>query len=108
LQLKFLDRKCRIITSTYITKEAIMTYLRISMLEVPRLSPGKRNFERRIDETTAKDIGDALRADSVQAAAMAMDHLQIDVDVALRVLAGKNDDRGKKRRQADQDLPAAA
>jgi hypothetical protein len=39
---------------------------------------------------------------------MAMDHLQVDVDVALRVLAGKNDDRGKKRRQADEDLPAAA
>jgi hypothetical protein len=67
------------------TMEANMSYLRT-------------RFERRIDERTAADIGDALRAGSVQAAAMAMDHLQVDVDVALRVLAGKNDDRGKKRR----------
>jgi hypothetical protein len=88
--------------------EAHMIYLRTDIDKVPPLYPGKRHFERRIDERTAKDIGDALRADSVQAAAMAMDHLQVDVDVALRVLAGKNDDRGKKRRQADQDLPAAA
>jgi hypothetical protein len=89
------------------TTEAHMTYLRMAQ-KVPRLYPGNRKFERRIDERTASDIGDALRADSVQAAAMAMDHLQVDVDVALRVLAGKNDDRGKKRRQADEDLPAAA
>ena len=46
---------------------------------IPRMYPGKRGFERRIDERTAKDIGDALRADSVQAAAMAMKHLQVDV-----------------------------
>lgn len=77
-----------------------MSYLRSANHQVPRLSPGKRQFERRIDERTAADIGDALRADSVQAAAMAMDHLQVDVDVALRVLAGTNDDRGKKRRTA--------
>jgi Arc/MetJ family transcription regulator len=85
-----------------------MSYLRINSHKVPRMYPGKRHFERRIDERTAADIGDALRADSVQAAALAMEHLQVDVDVAMRVLAGKNDDRGKKRRQADQDLPAAA
>lgn len=66
---------------------------------IPRMYPGKRSFERRIDERTAKDIGDALRADSVQAAAMAMEHLQVDVQVALRVLAGTNDDRGGKRRE---------
>jgi hypothetical protein len=95
------------IASTYTTMEAHVTYLR-SIQKVPTLYPGKRHFERRIDARTASDIGDALRADSVQAAAMAMDHLQVDVDVALRVLAGKNDDRGKKRRQADEDLPAAA
>jgi len=65
---------------------------------IPRMYPGKRGFERRIDERTATDIGDALRADSVQATAMAMDHLQVDVQVALRVLAGTNDDRGGKRR----------
>jgi hypothetical protein len=87
-------------SATYTTMEANMSYLRTGSHKVPRLSPGKRHFERRIDERTATDIGDALRADSVQAAAMAMDHLQVDVDVALRVLAGKNDDRGKKRRPA--------
>ncbi len=96
------------ITSTYTSMEANITYLRLNSHNVPRMTPGKRHFERRIDERTAADIGDALRADSVQAAAMAMDHLQVDVDVALRVLAGKNDDRGKKRRQAGQDMPAAA
>jgi hypothetical protein len=87
-----------------------MSYLRINPHKVPRLTPGQRHFERRVDERTAKDIGDALRAESVQAAALAMEHLQVDVDVALRVLAGKNDERGKKRRQTDQeqDLPAAA
>ena len=66
---------------------------------IPRMYPGKRSFERRIDQRTATDIGDALRADSVQAAAMAMEHLQVDVQVALRVLAGSNDDRGGKRRE---------
>lgn len=90
------------------TMEAHMSYLRIDTRKVPRLIPGQRHFERRIDERTADDIGDALRADSVQAAAMAMEHLNVDVDVAMRVLAGKNDDRGKKRRQTDEDLPAAA
>jgi len=54
---------------------------------IPRMYPGERSFERRIDERTAEDIGDALRADSVQAAAMAMEHPQVDVQVALRVLA---------------------
>lgn len=84
-----------------------MTYLRMNSHKVPQLYPGKRHFERRIDERTAADIGDALRADSVQAAAIAMDHLNVDVQVALRVLAGTNDDRGKKRRDADQGTPVA-
>lgn len=84
-----------------------MPYLHIQP-DVPRLYAGKRRFERRIDARTASDIVDALRTDSVQAAALAMEHLRVDVDVALRVLAGKNDDRGKQRRQADRALPAAA
>jgi hypothetical protein len=88
-------------SATDTTMEANMSYLRTGNHKVPRLSPGKRHFERRIDERTAADIGDALRADGVQAAAMAMDHLQVDVDVALRVLAGTNDDRGKKRRPSE-------
>jgi hypothetical protein len=82
-----------------------MTYLRTNSHKVPRLYAGKR-FERRIDEHTAADIGDALRADSVQAAAQAMDHLQVDVQVAMRVLAGTTD-RGKKRRHAGRDSSAA-
>jgi hypothetical protein len=36
-----------------------------------------------------------------------MDHLQVDVQVAMRVLAGTNDDRGKKRRQAGRNAAAA-
>lgn len=84
-----------------------MTYLRTNTYKVPRLYPGKRSFERRIDERTAKDISDALRADSVQAAAMAMDHLQVDVQVALRVLASTNDDRGGKRREGGAATPAS-
>ena len=82
-----------------------MTYLRTNSPKAPRLYSGKR-FERRIDEHTAADIGDALRADSVQAAAQAMDHLQVDVQVAMRVLAGTTD-RGKKRRHAGRDSSAA-
>jgi hypothetical protein len=68
---------------------------------------GKRRFERRIDDRTASDIGDALRAQGVQAAAVAMDHLQVDVDVALRVLAGTNDELGKVRRRKSQDASAS-
>jgi hypothetical protein len=86
--------------------EAHMTYLRTSSYKVPKMYPGKRHFERRIDEHTAADIGDALRADSVQAAAQAMDHLQVDVQVAMRVLAGTTD-RGKKRRHAGRDTTTA-
>jgi hypothetical protein len=68
---------------------------------------GKRRFDRRIDDRTASDIGDALRAQGVQAAAVAMDHLQVDVDVALRVLAGTNDELGKVRRRKSQDASAS-
>jgi hypothetical protein len=68
----------------------------------------KRRFERRIDDQTAGDIADALRARGTQAAAVAMDHLQVDVQVALRVLAGTNDDRGKLRRRKSRDASAGA
>jgi hypothetical protein len=68
---------------------------------------GKRRFERRIDDRTASDIGDALRARGVQAAAVAMDHLRVDVDVALRVLTGTNDELGKIRRRKSQDASAS-
>ncbi|MGZ5202868.1 MAG: hypothetical protein ACXWC4_24155 [Telluria sp.] len=82
-----------------------MSYLRMSSQQVPPLYPGQRHFERRIDERTASDIGDALRADSVQAAALAMQHLQVDVQVALRVLAGTREEPGKSLRKTD---PASA
>lgn len=77
-----------------------MSYLRMSNQQVPRLYPGQRNFERRIDDRTASDIGDALRADSVQAA-LAMQHLHVDVQVALRVLAGTKEEPGKSLRRTD-------
>ena len=67
---------------------------------------GKPRFERRIDDQTANDIRDALRAGSTQAAAAAMDHLHVDVEVALRVLAGTNDELGKVRRRKQQDVSA--
>jgi uncharacterized protein (UPF0303 family) len=68
---------------------------------------GKRRFERRIDDQTAGDIGDALRAGSTQAAAVAMDHMQVDVQVALRVLAGTNDELGKIRRRKSKEVSAS-
>jgi hypothetical protein len=87
--------------------EATMSYTRMSSHEVPRLYPGQRQFERRIDERTASDIGDALRADSVQAAALAMQHLQVDVQVALRVLAGSKEEPGKALRRTDAAASAS-
>jgi hypothetical protein len=86
--------------------EATMSYLRMSSHEVPWLYPGKREFERRIDDRTADDIGDALRAGSIQAAALAMQHLQVDVQVALRVLAGTKEEPGKSLRRQDSGASA--
>jgi hypothetical protein len=77
--------------------EENMAYFWISERELPKLQSGKRRFERRIDERTADDIRDALRAAGTQAAALAMDHLRVDVDVAMRVLAGAHGERGKIR-----------
>jgi hypothetical protein len=88
--------------------EATMSYLRMSSHKVPRLYSGERRFERRIDEQTASAIGDALRADSVQAAALAMQHLQVDVQVALRVLAGTKEEPGKSLRKTDPAAPAGS
>ncbi|MGJ7913987.1 hypothetical protein ACI48D_00715 [Massilia sp. LXY-6] len=75
-----------------------MTYLRTTH---PRIQSTKRRFERRIDDRTASDIGDALRADGTQAAALAMQHLQVDVQVALRVLAGAKDEPGRISRRME-------
>jgi hypothetical protein len=78
--------------------EENMLYLWISDRELPKLQSGKRRFERRIDERTADDIRDALRAQGTQAAALAMDHLRVDVEVAMRVLAGAHGERSRIRR----------
>jgi len=43
--------------------------------------------ERRTDQQTAQKIRDALRARSVRAAAQALEHQQVDLATALRVLA---------------------
>jgi hypothetical protein len=43
--------------------------------------------ERRTDHQTAEKISDALRARSVHAAAQALQHQEIDLATALRVLA---------------------
>ncbi len=43
--------------------------------------------ERRTDLVTAEKIRDALRARSVHAAAQALEHQQVDLATALRVLA---------------------
>jgi hypothetical protein len=37
-----------------------------------------------------------------------MDHLQVDVQVALRVLAGTNDELGKVQRRKSRDASASA
>jgi hypothetical protein len=82
-----------------------MTYLRTQR---PGTYYGKRRFERRIDDRTADDIGDALRADSVQAAALAMEHLEVDVEVALRVLTGTEELHGRLVRRRDAGENASA
>jgi hypothetical protein len=80
-----------------------MTFLWIDNQGLPTRHLGERRFERRIDERTASDIADALRARGIQAAAMAMDHLHIDMDLALRVLAGQ-----RQRRSVMHDAVQAA
>lgn len=65
-----------------------MTFLWINDQGLPPRHFRQQRFERRIDDRTAGDIADALRARGIGAAALAMDHLQVDMDVALRVLAG--------------------
>jgi hypothetical protein len=54
-----------------------------SQLRTPRHSLG----ERRTDHQTAEKIRDALRARSVHAAAQALQHQEVDLATALRVLA---------------------
>jgi len=53
--------------------------------------------ERRTDLVTAEKIRDALRARSAHAAAQALEHQQVDLATALRVLA-----KPEWRRQSGQ------
>jgi hypothetical protein len=80
-----------------------MTFLWIDNQGLPPRHFGGHRFERRIDERTASDISDALRARGTQAAAMAMEHLHVDMDLALRVLSGT-----RKRRSQIEDAVQAA
>lgn len=80
-----------------------MTFLWIDNQGLPPRHFGGHRFERRIDERTAGDIADALRARGIQASAMAMEHLHVDMDLALRVLSG-----ARQRRSLMQDAVQAA
>jgi hypothetical protein len=92
-----------------------MTFMWIENQGLPRRPYRQQRFERRIDDRTADDIADALRARGIQPAALAMQYLKVDMDVALRVLAGASTWRGlrgmaavpsayRKQRQADQEF----
>lgn len=80
-----------------------MTFLWVENQGLPPRHLGGQRFERRIDDRTANDIADALRARGIQAAAMAMEHLHVDMDLALRVLAGT-----RKRRSAVREAVQSA
>jgi hypothetical protein len=53
----------------------------------PARRPRDSLGERRSDHQTAEKIRDALRARSIHAAAQALEHQQVDLATALRVLA---------------------
>jgi len=60
-----------------------MTYLHIHQQGLPTHALG----ERRSDRATAENVYDALRACGLRAAAQAMEHQQVDLAIALRVLS---------------------
>lgn len=60
-----------------------MTYLHIHDQGLPKRALG----ERRTDRASADDVDDALRAHGLHAAAQAMQHQQVDLAIALRVLS---------------------
>lgn len=62
-----------------------MTYLHIHDQGLPKRAVG----ERRTDRATAESVEDALRARGWHAAAQAMAHQQVDLAIALRVLAAR-------------------
>jgi hypothetical protein len=81
-----------------------MTFLHIHDQGL-RKNPEHALGERRSDHATADKIHDALRACGVQAAAQALAFQHVDLDIALRVLAGparRRADDGAERPQASR------
>jgi hypothetical protein len=81
-----------------------MTFLHIRDQGL-RKHPEHTLGERRSDHATADKIRDALRARGVQAAAQALAHQHVALDIALRVLAGparRRADDSAERRQASR------
>jgi hypothetical protein len=64
-----------------------MSYQWIDDQSQPRNPRSDTLGERRTDRQTAEKIRDALRARSVHAAAQALQHQEVDLATALRVLA---------------------
>jgi hypothetical protein len=64
-----------------------MSYQWIDDQSQPRTPRSETLGERRTDRQTAEKIRDALRARSVHAAAQALQHQEVDLATALRVLA---------------------
>jgi hypothetical protein len=64
-----------------------MSYQWIDDQSQPRNPRSETLGERRTDRQTAEKIRDALRARSVHAAAQALQHQEVDLATALRVLA---------------------
>ena len=60
-----------------------MTYLHIHDQGLPKHALG----EQRTDHATEESVEDALRAHGLRAAAQAMEHLHVDLAIALRVLS---------------------
>jgi hypothetical protein len=64
-----------------------MSYQWIDDQSQPRNPRSDTLGDRRTDRQTAEKIRDALRARSVHAAAQALQHQEVDLATALRVLA---------------------
>jgi hypothetical protein len=64
-----------------------MSYQWIDDHNQPRHPRSESLGDRRSDRQTAEKIRDALRARSVHAAAQALQHQEVDLATALRVLA---------------------
>jgi hypothetical protein len=77
-----------------------MTFMHIRDQGLPKHALG----ERRFDLATADKVHDALRAQGLQPAAQALEHQQVGLALALRVLAAP----GRRREKAAMPPPAPA